>query len=225
MKSKNAFIYTLTISLMLSLAGCGCKTNTVETTEENTTNKTVTAQKPVETQTHETPTAAATDISDANKRKELYLLTEKKNISIYVKSISNENNNIKVVLSIKNENPFDIWFTSRYDVPSNVTDYFSIDLKDDKKDNILSSKTMLPNEKRIYIQSNGETELTFAGSYRGEYKKAEYVWFTYGFSFETSAPNSFYEGEKTINGQVTTSCGWNAGSPYIKYDEISHLFN
>lgn len=51
MKFKKIFVYILTLSLTLSLVGCGGQSDTDETTAENTTNATVTTQEPEEIQT------------------------------------------------------------------------------------------------------------------------------------------------------------------------------
>ena len=51
MKLKKLFAYILTLSLILSLAGCGSKSTTVETTAENTMNEPILTQEPEEIQT------------------------------------------------------------------------------------------------------------------------------------------------------------------------------
>lgn len=58
---KKLVIFIITISMLMSLAGCGSKSTTVETTEETATNEPITTQEPIETQTPKpTPTPEPT---------------------------------------------------------------------------------------------------------------------------------------------------------------------
>ena len=56
---KRLVIFVITTSILLSLAGCGGKSDIVDTTAETEMNETVTTQEPVETQTPE-PTSTPT---------------------------------------------------------------------------------------------------------------------------------------------------------------------